>query len=780
MRTSISRSMIILILSISLLVAVCSAVYEIRADYLAEMRAVERGLNLIESTHVPAMTAGVWSLDPVLIDKQIAGIANLPDISYVTIRGKFPFDIEPWGKSAKDDSKARDQRVIQRNYDLVYAAAQGSGGGEIIGRLEVEVSLQGLYSRLYAMAIRTALTELIRSLVLAAVIIFGMRWLLLRHLSQVADYTAKLTIDRLDQELQLTHRRRYRGDEIDTLVDAINAMRVSLSDAIGKRQEIEYANRLLTIEKEAIELASATKREFFAQISHEIRTPMNAIVGMSHLLLQGAISDNARGYVQKIRHAALLLLGTIDDILDISKLDAGHMALDRVAFNLYDFVDSVIDMVGQSASDKGLELIVEISEGMPENIIADSLRLRQIVLNLLANAVKFTSSGHVMLGFKMLSRDETHLTMRIWVRDSGIGLNAEQIEHIFTPYAQADRSIARRYGGTGLGLSLSQRLAALMNSRIVIESQAGEGSIFFLDVMVDLPEMESVPINAMKLPTPRRALVIDDCVDALRVEIDLLNRLGVEVSGMASISEPFISATALRAELRASPFDIVFSDWNIAETGALVSIKNLLDTMPQARLVLMVPVFAREEAEAAIADANFRDVFLLNKPVLKPALHALLSQVLGIQNRSVSPINSVSSLIATAPTSLSETLFGTHWLLVEDNPVNQEITVALLALVGAKTFVVGSGEEALAILATQSFSGVLMDAMLPGIDGLETTQKIRQQLMLVRLPIIGMSASISSTDQERAMAAGMNDCVAKPVDPPAFYATLANWAGGYV
>ncbi|MFT3930266.1 MAG: ATP-binding protein [Spongiibacteraceae bacterium] len=640
MRNSISRFMTVAILSISLLVALVGAVIEIRADYLTEMHAVENSLNQIESTHVPAIAAAVWSLDPVQINKQIAGVANLPDVSYVSIRGRFPFEINSWGATAKTDKNARTWPVIQRTYDLRYGDVQNSTSVEVIAQLEVEASLQGLYARSKRHAIRIFCIELVRSLILAVAIIVIMRKLLIRHLAQIADYMSTLTLARLDDELRLPHRRRRRGDEIDRLVDSINAMRGSLRDEIKKREEIERTNRQLITEKEAIELASVAKRDFFAQISHEIRTPMNAIIGMAHLLLQASLPDISRSYVQKIRQAGLSLLRIIDDILDMSKFDAGQIELEQLEFNLRDFVDTTIDMVRLTASEKGLELIVDMPADLPACVIGDPLRLRQIVLNLLTNAVKFTSHGHVVLGFRLIARDVEQATLRIRVEDSGIGLTAAQIERIFTPYAQADRTIARRFGGTGLGLALSQRLATLMKSQIVVDSREGEGSTFSFDVTFAVPAADSTAV--------------------------------------------------------------------VAKHEALESAKN--DAVIRAQRVLA----------------------------------------------------------------------GTHWLLVEDNIVNQEITASLLRLAGAQTTIVGSGEEALTALAEQKFNGVLMDEMLPGMSGLETALKIRENFMFRALPIISMSASISPSDQARALAAGMSDCVAKPVEPDAFYATLAKWAGGVV
>lgn len=622
MRASLSRSMTALVLSISVLVAVCSAGWQIHREYRAETAAIERELQQLESTHLPALTAAVWALDPQQIEVQMAGIARLPNISRVALRGRFPFDVPAHGTSA--GTAPQTSMPIQRRYELRVDT------GEVIATLDVGISLQTLHSRLNRMMLTTLLTELARSLILVAAIVFGLRWLLLRHLSRVSAYTAGLTVDRLDQSLQLS--RRHCGDELDTLVGSINTMRASLQQEIRRREESERTSQQLQIEKEAVEIASVARREFFAQIGHEIRTPMNAIVGMSHLL-QEETPDVARHYGRKIRRAAQTLLGIIDDILDMAKLEAGRIELERIEFALGDVVEEVVDLVEQSAADKGLALNVDVDAALPASAIGDPLRLRQIALNLLANAVKFTASGFVRFSLQVLARDEWQVTLRLAVSDSGPGLAPEQIDGLFRPYAQADRSIARRFGGTGLGLALSQRLAGLMGSRITVDSREGEGSTFSLDLTLPLPAAE----------------------------------------------------LAVSCQSGAAP---------------------------------------REPAEG------------------RPP---------------------------------REVLSGTRWLVVEDNVVNQELAVALLARVGAQGIVVDSGEEALALLERDLFDGVLMDEMLPGISGSETARLIRQRLPLKRLPIIGMSASVDPAAQGEARRAGIDAFVAKPVDPPAMYSTLAQW-----
>ncbi len=350
------------------------------------------------------------------------------------------------------------------------------------------------------------------------------------------------------------------------------------------------------------------------------------------------------------------------------------------------------------------------------------------------------------------------------MKDSGIGLNGEQIERIFTPYAQADQSIARRFGGTGLGLALSQRLAGLMNSHIAVDSREGEGSTFSWAVVVEMPESPLSLRDRPVLNSVRRILCVDDCIEAVRIETNLLERMGVSVTSVATVAE----LLSLVGAMQSSDIpDLILLDCDVASAEDSADMRAVAGAFPNIRLVLMAPMFKREIAESIAATLN-NNVLVLNKPVTKPQLYALFDQF---------DREPLAAFVPPLNASAKQLLKGTRWLLVEDNLVNQEVAVSLLKNVGAEVVVAGSGEEALAILQLQKFHGVLMDEMLPGINGMETTRKIREQLLLKYLPIIAMSACGTALDREKAVAAGMNDSVDKPVDPPVFYATLAKWMG---
>ena len=330
MTNSISKRFAVVVLLISLLIALLSASYQIYAGYRAGLAAVEDNLRMIEFSHVHALTANVWLLDQPLIEKQLEGISKLPDISYVGVSGDLPFQVRPAATTQAPATLGLVTRTLTRTYDLSYADPARPDQRQTIGMLRVEVSLEGLYTRLKETAITIVVSELVRTMVLAFAIILGMRLLITRHLSQIATFSSRLSIDNLGTALRLPQRDPSKHDEIDALVEAINSMRLSLMSAIDKRREVEHQSQELKVEKEAAELASIAKSEFLANMSHEIRTPMNAIIGMSNLALQSGSDARQSNYIQKVHTSAKLLLGIINDILDFSKIEAGKLDIEAV------------------------------------------------------------------------------------------------------------------------------------------------------------------------------------------------------------------------------------------------------------------------------------------------------------------------------------------------------------------------------------------------------------------------------------------------------------------
>ena len=478
--TSISRRMTAQVLSISLLIGLLAGGYQLYAAYREGLQAIHEGLRVIGTTQVPALTADVWQLDESLIQQQLAGIASQPDVSHAAITGDMPFQVAPIGQRASPTDNAWLPQVVSRRYDLVRPD-ELTGQRQVIGQLTVEVSLSGLHGRLRDIALTVFLTELLRSAVLAVAIVIGMRLLILRHVQQVARYAAGLTLDQLDRPLQLARTPRVQpgqADEIDVLTDAINGMRVSLQDEIAKRQATEQRSQQLAVDKEAAELANAAKGEFLANVSHEIRTPMNAIIGMSDLALHSGLAEPQRGYIQRVSTAARLLLGILNDILDFSKIEAGKLDLEQTPFSLTDVLDSLLDVVGVKAREKDLVLSFTVASDAPIRLMGDPLRLQQVLVNLVGNAVKFTAQGQVKLRVRVLSQGPCEATLRFEVSDTGVGMTPEQLARLFQPFSQGDSSTSRHFGGTGLGLAISRQLVGMMGGEIDVSSQSGQGSTF--------------------------------------------------------------------------------------------------------------------------------------------------------------------------------------------------------------------------------------------------------------------------------------------------------------
>ncbi len=771
MTYSITRRMTLLVLMISLMIALLAAAYQIYCGYRVGLRAVDDSLRLIESSHVPALTANVWLLDPTLIDKQLDGIANLPDVTYVGVTGDLPFRVKALGKShASPSALPLVAPTLRRVYDLVYTDPLQPGQRQVIGQLQVEVSLDGLYARLKETALTIIVAEAVRTTVLAFAIVLGMRLLITRHLTRIARFSSSLSINNLDTALHLPQRRANQLDEIDALVAAINGMRLSLMDEIGKRREMESRSRQLTIDKEAAVLANEAKSEFLANMSHEIRTPMNAIIGMSELALHSGLDARQGNYVQKVHNSAKLLLGIINDILDFSKIEAGKLDIESVEFSLHDTLDGLADLIGLKAEEKALELLFVQSPGLPDRVMGDPLRLRQVLVNLAANAVKFTSEGEVTVGVEEIERAAGSVLLRFWVKDTGVGMNEAQLARLFTPFTQAEMSTSRRYGGTGLGLAISQKLVRMMGSTIEVDSHEGQGSTFHFNLRMGLGAAQAQRPAALPGAAGGRLLVVDDNAAARELLAGMAVRMGF------SVDEAHDGEQALRMVLEASqagrPFLLVLLDWKMPGLDGVDCARRLAQAGLDRPQVLMVTAFSRDEVLRRMQQEQVHIRAVLTKPVTPSSLHDACMQALASPN---APVMAMQRDIQLALTDHQKRLTGVRVLLAEDNEINQELATELLQRVGVKVAVAKDGQTALAMLGEQPFDAVLMDCQMPGMDGYTATGRIRQNPAWQGLPVIAMTANALLGDRERALAAGMNDHVAKPIDVEALYRTLAAW-----